>query len=66
LSCKQSSRSNLILFYASSKFTETISMSSSCYYSIELEKMGKKLFEHILEIERNEYIESETNIEFSY
>jgi hypothetical protein len=49
--------------YVSTKSTETES-SNNCN-PIEPKEMEKKLFEQILEIGRNEYIESESGIEFS-
>ena len=46
-----------------SKSTETVVSNDD--YPIELDEMKKKLFEHILETGKNEYIESESGIEFS-
>jgi hypothetical protein len=61
--CFNCRKKNLQSYY-SSKSTEIVP-SDDYDYLIEPEEMKEKLFEQILEIGRNEYMESESGIEFS-
>ena len=60
--CFNCRKKNLQPYYTS-KSTETVP--SDDYYPIEPEEMKEKLFTQILETGRNEYIESDSGIEFS-